>query len=547
MLQKLNKLFLLIVLLLSILPVIGLFHAGLPITHDGQDHVARIANFYLSLTEGNIFPRWAENLNWGYGHPVMEFLYPFPSYVASFFHFVGFSLVDSTKTVLALGMILSFIFMYLWLSLFSSKYASIFGAFLYTYAPYRLVDLYVRGDIGENLAFAFVPLVLFFMYRLYKRYAFYDIVLGGLSLGLLIVSHNAVSLMTLPFIISYAGFLVYISKNRKSLIINHLSLIALGFLLSAFFWIPGLLEGKYTLRNILTKGSYVGRFVSFQQLIYGPWNYGQSGQFTLQFGLLQWLSLVFAPLAAYKLFKAKDKAYIWVLGLLAICIPAIFLMLPQSEFIWSRIMLLQNFQFPWRFLTIIVLAASFISVYVFNLIPRRFQLIALVTGIMLILFLQKDYFAPKAYQQRPESFYAGVYHSTTDTGESSPIWSVRFMEHTPKAHMEIIDGKATIKELERKSTFHKYEINVVNKTLFRENTLYFPGWEIKANNVKQDIQFQNMQYRGVMLFSLDKGNYTVEVIFKATKLRLMSESLSIITFFGILVIIALRFIKKRIY
>ena len=81
---------LLCVIIFSCVPLYTLLHPGLPITHDGQDHVARIANFYLSLSEGNIVPRWAANLNWGYGHPILMFLYPLSSYAASIFHVIGF-------------------------------------------------------------------------------------------------------------------------------------------------------------------------------------------------------------------------------------------------------------------------------------------------------------------------------------------------------------------------------------------------------------------------------------------------------------------------
>src|SRR4030042_5604839 len=104
-----------VLLVFSFLPLYGLLPQGLPITHDGQDHVARIANFYISLREGNIVPRWAGNLNWGYGHPILMFLYPLPSYIASLYKFIGFSFVDSTKLVFAVAYIGSLLGMYLWI------------------------------------------------------------------------------------------------------------------------------------------------------------------------------------------------------------------------------------------------------------------------------------------------------------------------------------------------------------------------------------------------------------------------------------------------
>ena len=64
--------------------------------------------------------------------------------------------------------------------------------------------------------------------------------------------------------------------------------------------------------------------------------------------------------------------------------------------------------------------------------------------------------------QKPESFYTSIYESTTDTGESAPIWSVRFMEKRPEANLEIVDGDARVENIERRSTYHKYKV-VVNK------------------------------------------------------------------------------------
>ncbi|MEK7450638.1 MAG: hypothetical protein AAB662_01720, partial [Patescibacteria group bacterium] len=106
---------LIVLILISIIPILDLFRPGLPLTHDGQDHVARIANFYQNLAEGNIIPRWAGNLNWGYGHPILEFLYPLPSYFASFFHLLKFTLVDSVKLVFGISFILSGLSMYIFI------------------------------------------------------------------------------------------------------------------------------------------------------------------------------------------------------------------------------------------------------------------------------------------------------------------------------------------------------------------------------------------------------------------------------------------------
>ena len=76
--KKIEKLIVPALLILSLIPLINLLTPGLPVTHDGQDHVARIANFYLSLSEGHMVPRWAGNLDWGFGHPILMFLYPLP-------------------------------------------------------------------------------------------------------------------------------------------------------------------------------------------------------------------------------------------------------------------------------------------------------------------------------------------------------------------------------------------------------------------------------------------------------------------------------------
>ncbi len=530
---------------LLILPVFSLLSPGLPITHDGPDHVARIMAFYQNLTDGVLIPRWGAILNWGYGHPILEFLYPFPSYVASLFHFLGFSLMDATKIVYVLGMILSFLFMYLWLREFLSKSSALLGAVLFSYAPYRFIDLYVRGDIGENLAFAFIPLSLYFIHRLSVKKDFLNLILGSFSIAFLILSHNAIALISIGPIFLYGLYLWWRLNFERSFIIKFLIQFGLGFTLSMFFWLPGLLEGKYTLRNIVTFGAYKTHFIKLQDLIYSPWSFGGSGTFSVQIGIVQLIALVASPFIAYKLYLKKDKNLSLVLGLLIITLLSIFIMSSASDFIWSRIIMLQNFQFPWRFLGLIVFTTSVLGALFSEYITKRYRTIVTFSLIILSVMLSFRYTIAQGYYYTLDKFENGLYKSTTDTGESSPIWSVRFMEHFPKAPIEVIEGKGSVKEIVHKTTYRKYEFNSDVSARILVNILYFPNWTIYVDGKKQITQFQDPNYRGLMTFMVTGRPHVIEARYENTKLRTISDLVSLVSIVGILVFVIFRFTKVK--
>ncbi len=512
---------------LSFIPLFDLLHPGLPITHDGQDHVARIANFYQNLTEGNIVPRWAANLNWRYGHPILMFLYPLPSYIASLFHFLGFSLIDSTKLVFGITYMFSGLTMYLWINEFLGKRAAFISALLYLIAPYRFIDLYVRGALGEHVAFIFPPLVCYFLLQLTKKYSYWHIVGGALSLAGLILSHNAISLMFLPIIFLYALFLLWQSKRKWLLIMGYGLVAVLGFGLSAFFWVPAFLEGKYTLRDIVTAGEYASRFADFRNFIFSPWNYGISGQFSVQVGIVQWSMILLSLPITLLLYKKRDKNWIFGAALFLIFGITLFLMIPSSQFIWETLTTLQKFQFPWRLLSVTVFTTAVLGGLVISAIPKKAQFAACFLLLVVLLLVNKDYWHAKDHLKKPESFFKGIYSSTTDTGESSPIWSVRFMEKESEMPMEVISGNALIRQGKRTSTYHQYEIGVITRARIRENTLYFPGWEVLVDGKKVAVEFQDPANRGLVTFFVDGGKHSVEIIFGETRLRLVANLISL--------------------
>lgn len=531
--------FLIVLIILSLVPLFDLFKPGLPITHDGQDHVVRIANFYENILDGNIIPRWAPNLNWGYGHPVLMFLYPLPSYSASLFHFIGFSFIDSIKLVFSVSFIFSGLFMFVFLSEFLDDFTAFFGGVLYMFAPYRFVDLYVRGALGEHVAFIFLPLIFYFLLKLSKEKKLNTLTIaaGGISFSGLFLSHNAVSLMFLPIAFIYSLILA-LSVKKKEILVRHILTLILGIGLSSFFLLPAFFEGKYTLRDIVTAKDYATRFMDLGKFFYGEWNYGISGQFTVQLGFIHWLIIFLALPVTFFLYKKKNNLWKLAFAFLVIFTFTIFLMTPYSKLIWDKITILQKFQFPWRFLTIAVFTSSILGAIVTSQI-KNYKKLLIVIFTIIVLFLNKNNWHVQGYLVKDESFFTGVYNGTTDTGESSPIWSVRFMEQRPKSHVEIISGDAKIKEIGRNSTKHEYETKSEEKIQIRENTLYFPGWELLIDGVRREIEFQDPHNRGVMTFNVPKGNHRIILEFEETKLRLVSNLISMFSLIFILVLLTL--------
>jgi len=548
----------LVLLIVSLLPLFDLFNSGLPITHDGKDHVARIANFYQSFSEGNVVPRWAGNLNWGYGHPVMMFLYPLPSYIASAFHAIGFSFVDSVKLVFAFGFIASIFAMFLWVSAAWGTEAGITAAVLYGFAPYRFVDIYIRGAIGEHVAFIFLPFVMFGLYMLAKQsfdapniliYRYMRIIKAEVMIMLgvagLILSHNALSIMFLPIAGVYALYLfVYESKDKRRFFITSVICMTLGFILSAFFWIPAFVEGKYTLRDIVTVADFKTRFVPLRWFLWSAWNYGGGNEFSKSLGVGQLLGLV---LVLVKFSKANRKMQIFTISAISILIVSLFLMTNAALPVWQSISLLQKFQFPWRLMSVAVFATSIIGAIGISIVSKKEKIWMMGLLCTIAIVGTIPMWHAKEYVLMPDSNFTSVYNGTTDTGESSPIWSIRFMETKAKAPIEVISGKdVSITIGRRNSTYHSYTVSSLSPVKLVENTLYFPNWEVFVDKTRVPVEFQNPNYRGLLTFDVPAGVHDVEIIFSDTKLRTTANWISIGGIFILLGFLAtMRLWQKR--
>src|SRR3989338_11152502 len=242
-------LFLLIISLPVILPF---FHQGYFPTHDGEWAVVRMAEMFREIRDHQFPARYSGYLNFGYGYPLFNFAYPFPYYLGTGLHLLGFGFVDSVKIIFAMTVPLSALFMFLASrELWGSILAGFSSALLYIYLPYRMVDLYVRGSIGESLAFVFFAAIFYILVKIISNnYSKFLIIIGAILYAMLIATHNSMAvLFTVVLGLLLACFLI--TERKKDKIFPLLILFVFGIGLSAFFWLPAIFEKKNILLSVV--------------------------------------------------------------------------------------------------------------------------------------------------------------------------------------------------------------------------------------------------------------------------------------------------------
>ena len=230
------------ILLVSVLLSLGfcllLFHSSLFASDDALFHLNGIKSLSLEIQNGTLYPYVFSNQNFGYGYGSGLFYSNLFLYPAAFLNILGFSVVTSYKVLLFLCTFVTCITVSWLIREFTDKVSVIsVGIFLFLFAGYRITDVYTRAALGEVLAFAFVPVALLGIYRIfYKEQPDWFVLALGFS-GVFL-SHNLT--FVLCCILFAVFFLINIRKTvteKKRLVLMILGILtAIG--LSAFYMFP---------------------------------------------------------------------------------------------------------------------------------------------------------------------------------------------------------------------------------------------------------------------------------------------------------------------
>ncbi len=548
-------------ILLTIPSLLPFFNARFFYTQD-YIFIARLNQMSAALADGQFPVRWAPDLR--FGEPIFNFYAPLPYYIGAVIHLLGFNYLMLAKILFITSSILSALTMYIFIKELLGNKAGIVASVLYTYAPYRAVDIYVRGSLSETWAFVFFPLIFYYSLRVFKNANFKSILFLSLSLSGLFLTHNVTTVMFLPFLILWWIYLLILkyrtladTKDSAFLLIWHLCVaLVLGIGLAAFFILPAIFERDFIQTKYLTVGYFDFRahFVAFKQFFSLFWGYGSSlwgpnDGLSFQVGMINWLVLL--TTFVFAIIFRKDKNLLGLTLFLGVSfIASIFLQHNKSAFIWEAFPIMAFIQFPWRFLAISVFIVAIAGGVITTYFERNSkELIRFKNkSNLLILFLivatiasTFSYFKPKEYTD--DSFFDKFLNKEKMrqgidlTKDYLPIW-VKTVDgavfNAPRAEK----GSIEVTNINKKSTSLSASVKVLDDSSIELPITYFPGWEVRTND--RVINQENPSKMGLIRFKLPKGIFNIKIELKNTPVRAIGNWISLISALAVIALLAVR-------
>jgi len=526
----------LLIIILSGLVTWPVFVSGYFSHHDDLQ-VMRIFEMRKCFADLQIPCRWVPDMGYGNGYPLFNFYGALPYYIgAAASYLLGF--IGAAKLLFFLPLVFGGIGMYFLARELFGETPGLVGAVLYLFAPYRALDFYVRGDIGEGFALAIIPFVFYFFLKLIKSERKKYFVLATITMGLFLMSHNIMDLIFTPLIIMW--ILLWSYKERfKGIKVVLLSLV-LSFGLAAFFLLPAFFEKGLVQVNSLTTGEldFRNQFVKVSQLfINRSWNYAGSNPqsantISYQIGWPHWWLVILAVFAL--IIGRKRKNVLLFTFLLLTFVFGIFMTHNKSAPVWEFIKILAFVQFPWRFLSIVIFSVSLMGAYFTAFIKGKWMVVVALFIIGLTVFLNWQYF-------KPEHFYYGLTDSEKLSGQNLidqekgalldylPVTALEPRELAPQ-NPYVVSGKSTLTDFVNKSNGWKFNAVTEKEAVVEVPVLDFAGWTVNYPKKLGTI--------GRIAISLPVGEHEVIGKFENTPIRTFGNILTVLSFAALIIIYA---------
>lgn len=533
----------------------NLFAPGFFPIHD-DTQVTRVYLMAKSLSDGMFPVRWVSDLGYGYGYPIFNFYGPFAYYIGAIFVLLGISPLTATKIMIAFPVFVLGIGAYLLAEKFWGRSGALITSILAMSAPYVALLIFVRGAVGELYGLAFIPLVLYSLYNLYETKRVRFLFLAAIFQAALITSHNLTAFYSGIFIFIFVLIISFIAYRKKQLysVFQIVSAVLLGVLLSSFYWLPAILEMRFT--NVISQvgggADFRDHFVCLPQLWESSWGFGGSVKgcidgLSFRLGKAHILLAIIALPLVFILKEKKPKLALAV-GFLFLTI-ATFLTTHASMFIWENLAPFAYIQYPWRFLGMMSLSSAFISgslvLYLDFLKIKKSKnfyitciLSVAVLGLVVALYFKL--FNPQTIIPNASEDYTAKniinFKISKISDEYLPSDFIKPLSEKdlPTSRLEVVSPSGvSLDILEIESLTHReaYKISINEQADLKWNIASFPAWRIYLDGNPID----KLKSSNGTIFTVPAGKHDIEAVYESTPVQKIANLASMIGVFIIIV------------
>ena len=358
---------------LCMLPSYGSFFGG----HDAVIHGMWTRDFAKILASGNLFPRYAGEMNMGFGSYIFAFYPPVSLYLNSIFAFLGHNRDFYYGTIRAsaqLAILASGISCYYWLKPRAGQLSAMLAALIYMTLPIHLdLDFYVTCVLSQFWCYAWFPLIMLGTDKIIngQKYGFIILSISG---ALLALTNIPMTIIFPPFAVLYG--LVQIKTSKQFFTLTSAWIMAIA--LSAFYVMPVITYQHLVNVDLHWTGE---RALKYSEFFLNQKLMSNEGDDPHRFIVLLCfiLTMMFAFLFTAILPKSRTKIF-----LLLTCAVIAFMSFSISKPVWELLPMLQKVQFPRRLLVIPTIIIPFAAA---SADKNRLKAITVCNLIFLIMII----------------------------------------------------------------------------------------------------------------------------------------------------------------
>lgn len=536
--KKLDLLWLLALIIISTFLLFNLTTKGIYSSHDGEIHIARIAQFKEALKYDYPPIRWLSNFNFGFGYPTFVYSYSLPYYFSSIIDlFVG-DYEITFKLLILLSVIFSSFTFYYFAKFTFSRIAAFVGSIFYISAPYRFADIYERGAFGEILAFIISPLLFMSLYILNRNIYF-----GFIFTGLVVFSFISIHAITfMIFLLATIAMTPLIFRKHFKLYFYFVCAVGFGFLFSAFQWMPMIFEQKYIELDKTYFNIYEGNFISIYQLLRIPKEGVNTGT-GIQIGSAQIIIIIASIVYILVNWVRRKKQNNYLIFFFITTLIAAFLTTDLSKSIWQNFNPLQTILFSWRFLTYTTFSIALLACFLIDKlsIPKtRIRVIFFIALIFIAIYPSRHYLRGKNWHTYKTEFYKNYIDPFRLDNYYLPEGLTQNLENLQLAPISVINGEGQAKLISRYNHRLEAAFDLEQPSLVQLHTIYFPGWELFIDNQKSQIVTNYPGLEGIIVAYVPEGSHKLTLKFEETPLRKIADFLSLGGFLILMLAVLLR-------